>query len=290
VVPSPSRSSKSKADAGGPVAGSGSAGPPLPPGRVVELGPKGSAFVREVAGPPDATTVLLLHGLTAVADLNWFGVFEPLGRDFRVVSAEQRGPACGLEELADRAVAVADALGIERFVVVGYSMGGAVAQLVWRRHPARLVGLVLCATAARFAVSRTERVKAVFLPAASKMARLAPSVGRRYVGQTLISRFDGLPWRDWAVAELARHHPATTLAYAAALARFSSEQWLGEVDVPAVVLVPNADRLVPTERQLRLAEAIPGAQVIGVDGDHGVFVTGQAAFADALLDACRRVT
>ena len=196
--------------------------------------------MREVAGPPGATAVLLLHGLTAVADLNWFGVFEPLGREFRVVSAERLGPAVGgLEELADDAVAVADALGIDRFVVVGYSMGGAVAQLVWRRHPARVVGLVLCATAARFAVTRVERGKAAFLPAASTMARLAPSLGRRFVGQTLISRFDGLPWRDWAVAELARHHPATMLAHAAALARFSSEPWLDEVDVPTVVVVPT---------------------------------------------------
>ncbi len=234
--------------------------------------------------------MLLLHGLTAVADLNWFGVFEPLGRDFRVVSAERLGPAVGgLEELADDAAAVADALGIDRFVVVGYSMGGAVAQLVWRRHPARVVGLVLCATAARFAVTRVERGKAAFLPAASTMARLAPSLGRRFVGQTLISRFDGLPWRDWAVAELARHHPATMLAHAAALARFSSEPWLGAVDVPTVVVVPSADRLVPVDRQLGLARSIPGAQVIRVDGDHGVFVTGRAAFADALVEACRRV-
>jgi 3-oxoadipate enol-lactonase len=246
--------------------------------------------VRDVAGPPGATAVLLLHGLTAVADLNWFGVFDPLGPEFRVVSAEQRGAARGLEALADDAVAVADALGIERFVVAGYSMGGAVAQLVWRRHPARVIGLVLCATAGRFAVTRGERVKAALLPAASVMARLAPSLGRRYVGRTLISRFDGLPWRDWAVAELARHHPATMLAYAAALGRFSSEPWISEVDVPTVVAVPTADRLVPTDRQLRLARSIPGAQVLSVDGDHGVFVTGHAAFADALLEACRRVT
>jgi pimeloyl-ACP methyl ester carboxylesterase len=35
----------------------------------------------------------------------------------------------------------------ERLTVVGYSMGGMVAQLLWRRHPERVAGLVLCATA-----------------------------------------------------------------------------------------------------------------------------------------------
>lgn len=246
--------------------------------------------MREVAGPPGAPAVVLLHGLTAVADLSWFGAFEPLGTRFRVVSAEHRGGARGLEQMADDSVAVADALGIERFVVAGYSMGGAVAQLVWRRHPARVVGLVLCATAATFAVSRSERVKAALLPAASVATRVAPSLGRRFVGQTLLSRFDGSPWRDWAVAEMARHHPATMLAHAADLGRFSSEPWIHEVDVPTAVIVPTRDRLVPTDRQLRLAAAIPGAEVVRIDGDHGVFVTEPDAFAAALLDGCRRVT
>jgi 3-oxoadipate enol-lactonase len=234
--------------------------------------------------------VLLLHGLTAVADLNWFGVFGPLGAEFRVVSAEHRGRARGLEQLADETVAVADAVRIERFVVVGYSMGGAVAQLVWRRHRARVTGLVLCATAARFAVTPSERIQAAGLPAAATAAAAAPSVARRFVGRALMTRFDGSPWRDWAVAEMARHQPATMLSYAADLARFSSESWIAEVDVPTVVVVPSADRLVPTERQLRLAGSIPGAEILRIDGDHGVFVTSPAAFAATLLDACRRVT
>ena len=57
-----------------------------------------------------------------------------------------------------------------------------------------------------------------------------------------------------------------------------------------MVVVPSADRLVPVDRQLGLARSIPGAQVIRVDGDHGVFVTDRAAFADALVEACRRVS
>ncbi len=243
-----------------------------------------------MAGPPAAPAVVLLHGLTAVADLNWFGAFDPLGRAFRVVSAEHRGPARGLEALADDTVAVADALGLERFVVVGYSMGGAVAQLVWRRHRTRVTGLVLCATAARFAVTRAEGVKAALLPAAAAVAGVVPALGRRYVGQTMIARFDGLPWRDWAAAELARHDPAVMLSNAAALGRFSSEPWIREVDVPTVVIVPTADRLVPVDRQLRLAAAIPGAEVVRIDGDHGVFVTASAAFTAALVGACRRVS
>ena len=52
-----------------------------------------------------------------------------------------------LEECADDVVALADELGIDTFIPVGFSMGSLVAQLVWRRHPDRTEGLVLCAGA-----------------------------------------------------------------------------------------------------------------------------------------------
>src|SRR5438105_10735 len=103
----------------------------LPPGRTIALPGRGSTFVREVAGPPGAPALLLLHGLTANADLNWFACFEPLGREFRVVALDQRGHGGGirtrrfrLEDCADDAAALADVLGIPRFIPVGYSMGG----------------------------------------------------------------------------------------------------------------------------------------------------------------------
>jgi 3-oxoadipate enol-lactonase len=244
--------------------------------------------------------VVLIHGVTAAGDVNWFNAFDALGTRFRVVSLDHRGYAggaalaaggrCLLEDLADDVVAVADALGVERFVPVGYSMGGAVAQLVWRRHPGRVSGLVLAATASEFSMSVRERVLSRMLPAASVGARFAPSVAARYVGGTLRSRFAEMPLAPWADAELARHRPATMLAWAAAVGRFSSGSWIGEVDVPTAVVVTSRDILVPTPRQLALADAIPGARVVPLDGDHGAFITDQAAFSAALVRACRLVT
>ena len=46
--------------------------PPLPPGRLVELPGRGTTFLREVVGPPHAPTLVLLHGWTSTADINWF--------------------------------------------------------------------------------------------------------------------------------------------------------------------------------------------------------------------------
>lgn len=270
------------------------ASPSLPPGRRVELAGRPPAFVREVPGPAGAPALVLLHGLTASADLNWFPSFDALGREFRVASYEHRGYGdCGdpgtLEDCADDAVAVADALGIERLVAVGYSMGGAIAQLVWRRHPVRVRGLVLCATSRGFRVTPRERAMAATLRVSAAASRLSPAVGRRFVGATLARRFDGSPLQPWATAELGRHHPAAILDCARALARFSSAGWIGGVDVPTAVVVTTGDVLVPPDRQRALARAIPGATVHPVDGNHGAFLDADR-FPPVLVEACRAAT
>ena len=87
--------------------------------------------------------VLLLHGWTANADLNYFTCYRPLGEHFRVVAIDHRGHGRGirkrkafrLEDCADDAAALCDLLGIDRVIPIGYSMGGTIAQLMWRRHP-----------------------------------------------------------------------------------------------------------------------------------------------------------
>ena len=70
--------------------------PPLPPGREVTLPGRGTIFFREVEGPPGAPTLMLLHGWTATADLNFFTCYEPLGRHFRVIAPDQRGHGHGI--------------------------------------------------------------------------------------------------------------------------------------------------------------------------------------------------
>ena len=133
----------------------------VPRGRRVVLPGRGTTVIRDVAGPPGAPTVVLLHGLGATASINWPGAFDELAPWFRVVALDQAGHGRGvrsrwpfrLEDCADDVVRLADVLGIERVITVGYSMGGPVALFARRRHPARVSGLVLCATAARFADS-----------------------------------------------------------------------------------------------------------------------------------------
>jgi 3-oxoadipate enol-lactonase len=277
--------------------------PPLPPGRYVDLPGRGRTWVRELPGPADAAakpTIVLLHGLVANADLNWFPSYEPLGREFRVVALDHRGhgrgirvgPRFRLADCADDVAALAGVLGLERIVPVGYSMGGPIAQLVWHRHRSLVAGLVLCATSRNFWSSPRTQIAFNVMAGASTVLSMTPWRYRRAIVDRIVERRirDRGALADWAAAELRRNDPATIIAAAGALGRFSSHEWIGGVDVPTAVIVTTQDSLVAPHRQRKLAAAIPGAELIEVAGDHGAGVERPDLFVPALLRACRSVT
>jgi 3-oxoadipate enol-lactonase len=275
------------------------AGPPLPPGRCLVLPGRGRTFVREAAGPPGAPTVLLLHGWTVTADLNWFTAYEALSERFRVVALDHRGHGRGirsrrpfrLEDCADDAAALAQGLGIDRLIPVGYSMGGPVAQLMWRRHRSLVAGLVLCATARSFSgLDLGSRIYFSSLLGLSLAARVTPAPLRRELSSRVIRRrLAGGPLAAWGLSEMQRNDTTAILEAGWAIGRFRSHDWIGEVDVPTAVVVTARDEVVGPRRQLRLAEAIPGAAVVNVDGDHGSCVTDPGRFVPGLLEACTGV-
>ncbi len=264
----------------------------------VALPGRGTARIREVAGPPGAPVLVLLHGLAATGGLNWGPSLAPLGEHFRVIALDQRGHGRGvnvrgrfrLADCADDVAALADALQLEAIIPVGYSMGGPVAQLVWQRHPDRVEGLVLCATASRFSSQRQRRTAFALSPALSLALRLTPSgVWDRAASRMLRNAISDPRTLERIRAEVGESSPVAVMEAAAALARFSSARWIGSVDVPTAVVVTTQDRLVPAQRQLQLAELIADATVHRVVGDHRVCVARPDLFVPALIDACDSV-
>jgi 3-oxoadipate enol-lactonase len=274
------------------------AGPQLPPSREVLLPGRGRARVYDAGTPegPDRGTLLLLHGWTSTAALNWYRCFPQLSRTHRVVALDQRGHGRGvrsrarftLEDCADDAATLVGELGLGSVIVVGYSMGGPVAQLMWRRHRAIVDGLVLCATAARF--TRRAQVDGALWRAgmgASMALSLLPSRLRRS-GMSLATR----NWSadsPWAADEWRLHEPAALIQAGLALSRFDSTSWIGEVDVPTAIVVTERDTTVPPSAQRVLADGIPGAAAFPVEGDHRVVVDHPKAFNPVLLSACETV-
>ncbi len=271
--------------------------PELPQGRVVEL-PGGPVLVRDVAGPPGAPAVVLLHGWTATADLNFFRCYGPLGAHFRVLAFDHRGHGRGLrsrkafrlDDCADDVVAMADAVGLDRFIVFGYSMGGAIAQLVWRRHPERLSGMVLTATASHFKARRDERLSFLGLTGLGAVARYTPAQIRRWLTDQLYLQRKTGSWEPWAVQEAASHDWRMVLEAGGAIGRFRSDGWLGEVDVPTSVIVTMTDEVVPVRRQIELFESIPTAAAFRVDAGHDAAISAAERYVPTAISAIASVT
>ena len=263
--------------------------PALPPARPVEL-PAGTVLLRELPGPPGAPALVMLHGWTATADLNFFRVYGDLAEHFRVLAFDQRGHGSGirtrapfrLEDCADDVVTMADAIGLDRFVALGYSMGGAVAQLLWRRHPERVAGLVLVATAAHFNIRRANRFGLTGLAAA---ARLTPEQVHRWVTSQLYLQRKTDSWDAWAAQQAAAHSWRMVAEAGRALGRFRSDEWLGEIDVPTAVVVTMNDEVVPLARQIKLFEAIPDAEAFRIDGGHDAAVAQPTRFIREVIRA-----
>lgn len=255
--------------------------PRLPRGRYVELPGRGRTFVREIDGPPGAPTVVLLHGWFASGALNWFQVFEALGEHYNVIAPDHRGHARGLRtrsrfrlaDCADDVAALIATLGIDRPVVVGYSMGGPIAQLLWHRHPESVGALVFAATAAGFVPGARERI--VF------NSLMATAVGTTRLGQAA-AHVPIIPARvrpilacttavgtvpNWAAREFRRHDWRMVLEAGHALGTYHA-RWIGDIDVPTSIVLTTEDNSVAPHLQDRMAAAITGATVFELRDGH----------------------
>ena len=271
--------------------------PELPPGRHIELPGRGTTFFREVEGPEGAPVLFLLHGWTATADLNWFMCYQELGRHFRVIAVDHRGHGRGirssrafkLSACADDVAALADQLGIATFIPVGYSMGGTIAQLMWKRHEHRVRGLVLAATAGHFVTTRQERLAFTALAGVGALARIAPQSVRQTISDRLYLSRKTMTWEPWAAQQVASHEWRQILEAGAALGRYDSRHWLASIDVPTSVVITANDRVVHPKRQEVLGTMIPDAFVQTIDADHDAVYAHADKFVPMLVDACSNV-
>ena len=266
---------------------------PLPPGRTVTVPGRGELFFRDTGG--DGTPLVLLHGWTASADLNWIWIYGPLEEaGYRVLAVDHRGHGRGirspqpfrLQDCADDVAGLLATLDLRDVLVAGYSMGGPITQLLARDHPDRLRGIVLCATAAHWG---GVRMKAMWRGMAGMrlVLGLAPEAAWR---RGLLSL--GLPdtaETSWAAGELVRGSARDLAEAGRELGRYDARRWLGQIEVPAAVVVTSTDTGVPPGRQRGLAAAL-GAPTFEVAGDHAVVAFRPQVFAQQLVAALAEVS
>jgi len=277
--------------------------PPLPPGRVLPLPGRGETFVRDTGPPPGdpgaaGPPVLLLHGWTASADVNFFAVFPELSARHRVVAVDHRGHGRGLrprtafslEDCADDAAAVLGELGLGPAVVVGYSMGGPIGLLLHHRHPALVGGLVFCCTALEWHDSPRERL--LWRGVSLAEVALRSGTGEGIVARVLREALDSPelePLEPWVRGEFHRGYPSDLAGAGRALSTYDGRPLAAGVDVPCAVVVSTRDQLVRPEKQYELADAL-GAETLEISADHFAPLNRGPAFAKAVAAAVDRVT
>ncbi|CAB4874900.1 unannotated protein [freshwater metagenome] len=277
----------------------------IPRGSRIVLHKRGTTFVRTIKGPPGAPTVVLLHGWAATGALNWFQAFEPLSEHFRVIAPDLRGHGRGIRSnrrfrLADCATDVAEtlrALDAGPAIAVGYSMGGPVAQLLWRQHRESVSGLVLCATGADFFPGNRERyafaAMSQILAGTTRLGTLASfvpaTIARRVLNIKPAERDPIMV--DWARREMSKHSLRMLLEAGQSLATYSSRDWLHHVDVPTSVMVTTQDAAVQPTAQYRMASTIPYSHVNLIADGHVACMNPEFGrkVTDSCLDVQRRV-
>ena len=276
--------------------------PPLPPGRLVDVPKRGEMLVREVApaGDTSAPTILLMHGWTLCADLNWFALYAALARHGRVIAMDVRGHGRGirseqrftLEAAADDAVALLDHLDAGPAIVVGYSMGGSIGLLMWRRHPGSVAGLVLQSTALQWRAALHERVLWSSMAGLEYILRFGVPHGltERYLRNAAEQNPDLRQVLPWLKAEALRGNPSDLAAAGRGLSAFDARPYAGRIDVPTAVIVSQRDRLIWPDRQRELADAVPDAKVIEIDVAHNGWLVEPDTVCDAIETGIGLVT
>ncbi len=269
-----------------------------PAGRLIDLPDRGQTYVIDLPAPyPGAPTVVLLHGLACTAALNWAATFTALSASARVVAFDLRwhgqgidAPTYALEDCADDVAAVLDELRIPAAIVAGYSLGGAVAQLVAHRHPTRVEGLVLCSTARNYQGKPGERF---FFPLWNRFMQAMLPRAHAQVQQVRRGRVAPGPLPDsWAMTEF-RGTSLWAVSHAMnAVGSFNSAPWIGDLRVPTAVVVTATDSAIPTRRQHKLAASLSDAVVYEAPGGHASVVldaeTWLPVFLEAVADVAAR--
>jgi 3-oxoadipate enol-lactonase len=225
------------------------------------------------SGPP----LVLIMGYR-LSSLAWpLAFIEALAERFTVVLFDNRGtgtsdkPTFGYEisNMAKDVGGLLDHLEIAHANVLGYSMGGAIAQEFVRQFPARVLGLVLCATVCG-------GPRAVYAPppvvrVMRELDGLKPEEIARRIWEVTYSPEYLENHRELAEDQMRREIAAPTPLHAAdlqfqAFAEFDCSKALPNIKAPTLVLTGDLDRLVSPQNSKFIASHIPGASLIVISG------------------------
>jgi pimeloyl-ACP methyl ester carboxylesterase len=239
----------------------------------------------------DGPALLLVPGIPAISS-DWFPLADRLKERSRVVVYDNRGSGrsdappgpYSTRQLAVDAVAVLDALGIERAHVFGVSMGGMIAQELALGFPERVDRLVLGSTQAstQAAVRPRREVTLAFAfetdDWTERMPVLAPFAFAPGANPQLLAKFIDKKSGDVQPENGYRGQIAAFLAHDA-LDRLAS------IEQPTLVIAGSQDQIIPAENSEILFERIPRAHLEVIEGAGHLFFIEDPEQTMGVLDA-----
>jgi len=254
----------------------------------------GTRIHYEVTGITKRAPVLLVQGLGGEKN-SWNLQRAALALRHRTIAFDNRGAGrsdkpdgkYNLEEMADDAIAVLDAAGIENAHVVGLSMGGAISQIIALKHPNRVRSLTLVATACRNHAWREELLQSWATTAETEgMTAVGKEAARWMIGPRSFRRV--LPALGW-MGPLQLFNPANAFV-SQVKAILSTDDGalnteLANIVCPTMVVVGNQDVLTPRGDAEEIASLIPTAELVVISGGaHGLHIEHASTFNRILLE------
>jgi pimeloyl-ACP methyl ester carboxylesterase/DNA-binding winged helix-turn-helix (wHTH) protein len=233
----------------------------------------------------------LTHLRHDTGSLVWRHWVHDLSRRYQLVRYDERG--CGMSDWGASSItfddwvgdleAVVDAMGLERFALLGISQGGSVAATYAARHPERVSHLVLYGA---FPLGRARRARtdAERRDAALLLELLETGWGRDEspFGRMFASQFmpEGSPEQWAAFVEVQRQ--TASAANAKRLMTVSTgidvTDLVGAITAPTLVLHARHDRRVPLEQGQLFADLIPGARLVALESHNHILLGSEPAW------------
>ncbi len=228
---------------------------------------------RRGEGPP----LLLIQGMGA-SSAHWGEAFvRELEHDFELILYDHRGvgrsgPPTGditIAGLAADALALLDALGIERAHLLGFSMGGMVAQEIALSAPQRVPALVLASTSAGGTQSKPTGADVVQALTSAALSGDRERLLRTGFGLVVSAPYAAVAENYATFAQVAREHPASIqilLEQQAAVVAHDTYGRLRTLDVPTLVIHGSEDRMLSAINGDLIASMVPGARFEPLEG------------------------
>ena len=238
--------------------------------------------------------LVMIRGISSNVD-HWYEQVLVLSKKYQLLIFDNRGIARSSDpggsfstrDMAADTVGLMEAVGIKKAHVLGYSMGGMIAQEMALAYPEKVNGLILVATDC--GISLRIKAKPEFSRLFSEMIRLGTNEAKKaaagclFAKQTVETRPDIIQ----RYTEVSLRFPASQKTLGkqwAAITQHDACDRLAKISSPTLVITGSEDELIPPENAKVMAQRIPVAQIISIDGGGHLFLIERPeAFNEAVI-------